>query len=384
MDAADGSAATDTENPEQAALRRALALQIELTTIVARGGGIDRLLSGWQQQTSEPAAVFDRLAHVLGRNGAFPPELLTTVADGLATGAPRIGEVLRLPLSDDTASALEISPFAGNDTVRGFLVRMPSGQGAAELAAPALRSLLALEYERHWLLDEPARRLRAEQLARVLALSDEGGIRAMLRGLGIDVAELRGLAIEARTETHAEVLVDDLAVILTAPLIRRRERIVECLVPFDPRQTLAEYGLDAPIGVGTPVAPQHAARTMRQAALALETSRRVGAPIEYRDGTSHDFLLRVAAPEYLAAFVDAALSPVERTRGGDTLLRTLHTWLVERRSVEATAARMGVHWHTIRNRIERIAQLTGHDLDSVDTQTELWLALKARGFGSDS
>lgn len=45
---------------------------------------------------------------------------------------------------------------------------------------------------------------------------------------------------------------------------------------------------------------------------------------------------------------------------------------------------MGVHWHTIRNRIERIAQLTGHDLDSVDTQTELWLALKARGFGSDS
>ena len=94
MDAADGSAATDTENPEQAALRRALALQIELTTIVARGGGIDRLLSGWQQQTSEPAAVFDRLAHVLGRNGAFPPELLTTVAFE-CQGAPLVVRLIK-------------------------------------------------------------------------------------------------------------------------------------------------------------------------------------------------------------------------------------------------------------------------------------------------
>ena len=38
-----------------------------------------------------------------------------------------------------------------------------------------------------------------------------------------------------------------------------------------------------------------------------------------------------------------------------------------------------MHRHTVRNRIQRAAQLTGHDLDSIDTQTELWLALKARG-----
>ena len=30
--------------------------------------------------------------------------------------------------------------------------------------------------------------------------------------------------------------------------------------------------------------------------------------------------------------------------------------------------------------MQRIAQLTGHDLDGIDAQTELWLALKARGF----
>lgn len=71
---------------------------------------------------------------------------------------------------------------------------------------------------------------------------------------------------------------------------------------------------------------------------------------------------------------------ITQARGGEALLHTLHVWLVERRSIEATADRMKVHRHTVRNRIQRVAQLTGHDLDSIDTQTELWLALKVRGF----
>lgn len=369
-----------------AALQRALGLQMELTAIVTRGGGVQRLLTGWQHQTSEAVAVFSRLGRPLGRSSEFLPETLTAVGDVLAERRPRLGETLRLSSGDAVAGGapldqnVEVVSFAGNDTVRGYLARIPSGDGSGALTAPALCALLALEYERHWLLDEPARRLRAEQLGSVLDLGDEGGARAYLRGIGIEVDELRGVAIEARNETHAEVLVDDLAAILTTSLIRQRETTVEFLVFSDPRQTLADYGIDVPMGVGTPVAPRHAARSMRQALLALETSRRIGAPIEYRDGSAHDFLVRVASPEYLEAFVDATLSPIERARGGRTLLSTLHTWLVERRSVEATATRLQVHRHTIRNRLQRIAQLTGHDLDTIDAQTELWLALKARGF----
>lgn len=370
------------ELPSAAALQRALSLQMELTAIVTRGGGVDRLLTGWQHQTDEAVAVFNRLGRPLGRSSGFVPDALAAVCGALAERPPRLGETLRLAPATGSLSAqrVEVTSFAGNDTVRGFLARVPSGNESAELAAPALRSFLALEYERHWLLDEPARRQRAEQLGSVLGLGDDGGARAYLRRIGVDVDELRGLAIEARNETHAEVLVDDLAAILTTTLIRHRERTVECLVFSDPRQTLAEYGLDVPMGVGTPVDPRHAARSMRQAALALETSRRVGSPIEYRDGSAHDFLMRIAQPEYLEAFVDATLAPIEHARGGDVLLRTLHTWLVEGRSVEATAARMEVHRHTVRNRMQRVARLTGHDLESIDAQTELWLALKARGF----
>ncbi len=375
----------DDEGPSPAALQRALGLQMELTAIVTRGGGADRLLAGWQQRTGEAVAVFDRLGRPLGRSGAFRPDVLAAVGERLTDGMLRLGEILRLGPSSGPrlAEDVEVTTFAGHDTVRGYLARIPSGEESAELTSPALRSLLALEYERHWLLDEPARRQRAEQLRRALELGDAGGARAYLRGIGIDSRELRGLAIEARNETHAEVLVDDLSAILATALIRHRHRVVECLVGADPQQSLADYGLDVPIGVGTPLAPEHAARSMRQAALALETSRRVGTPIEYRDGASHDFLVRVASPAYLEAFSSAALDPILRARGGEDLLRTLHTWLVERRSIEAASERMGVHRHTVRNRIQKVAQLTGHDLDNIDTQTELWLAMKARGFGEN-
>lgn len=378
---------------QQEALRRPLDLQMELTAIVTRGGALDDLLRGWQSRTREPVAVFDRLGRPLARSSTFAPALLGRLAEELADhSGPRLGEQLRLPTStaeepESAGSAegtedrrVEITPFAGTDTVRGYLARIPSGGEPATLAAPALRSLLALEFERLWHLDEPARRRRVEQFARLLALSEEGGgVRALMRGLGVDVDDLRGIAVEARDETHAEVLVDDLALLLSTPFIRHRGRLVECLAATDPRPALAEIAPGSPTGIGTAVRPQHAARTIRQAALALETSRRVGTPIEYIDGASHQFLIRAAPADYLESFADAALAPIEHARGGETLLHTLHIWLLEGRSVEATAERAGVHRHTVRNRMQRIAQLIGYDPDGIDAQTELWLALKARG-----
>lgn len=377
--------AAEAGGSNRSAEQRALSLQIELTAIVARGGGVDRLLAGWQQQTGERVAVFDRLARPLGRSRTFPPEYYPAVEDELGHRAPRLGETRRIEAGDRSTERdlLEITAFAGNDTVRGYFVRAVSSSRIPELAAPAVRSLLALEYERHWLMDEPARRQREQQLGRLLALSDEGGVRALIRGLGIESTELRGVAIEARDETHAQVLIDDLAVVLATPLVRNRGRVVECMTSLDPVRLLAEYGLEVPLGLGTSLAPHYAARSMRQANLALETSRRVGVPIEYRDGAAHDFLIQIAPAEYLETFANAVLGVVERTRGGESLLTTLHTWLTERRSIETTAERMGVHRHTVRNRIQRIEQLIGHDLDGIDVQTELWLALKARGFQLD-
>lgn len=321
--------------------------------------------------------MFTRLGQPLGRSRNFSAEFLAPVGEALKHEPPRIGETQTL--AEDGLPHLELTPFAGNDIVRGFLVRNPSNDTSAQLAIPALRSLLALEYERHWLLGDATRRERSHRMTRLVELADKGGARAYLRSLGVTDSALRGLAVEAKNDTHAEVLVDDLSVLLNTSLIRQQGKLVECLTVDDPRRALSEYGLSSAVGIGTLLAPEHVGRTLRQAKLALETSRRVDSPIEYLDGAAHEFLIRIAPPTYLEDFAAAALAPIEHARGGNDLVTTLSSWLSERRSLEATALRLGVHRHTVRNRIQRIAQLTGHDLESIDVQTELWLALKAKG-----
>jgi DNA-binding PucR family transcriptional regulator len=106
--------------------------------------------------------------------------------------------------------------------------------------------------------------------------------------------------------------------------------------------------------------------------------------VEYTDGRAHDFLLSIADPSYLSSFADAVLAPIDRAGNAGTLLETLHAWLAEGRSVAACSERLRVHRHTVRNRIQHITRLLGRDVDSVDAQTELWLALKARGLRDES
>ena len=45
---------------------------------------------------------------------------------------------------------------------------------------------------------------------------------------------------------------------------------------------------------------------------------------------------------------------------------------------DPAATRLSLHRNTVRNRIDRIARLTGRRLDDGDDRMELWLALKAR------
>ncbi|KUI30510.1 PucR family transcriptional regulator [Mycobacterium sp. GA-2829] len=60
------------------------------------------------------------------------------------------------------------------------------------------------------------------------------------------------------------------------------------------------------------------------------------------------------------------------------LLDTLAAYLRHNGQTESAATALGIHRHTLRNRLARIAELTQADLGTADTRAELWLALKAR------
>ncbi|MCD7100934.1 helix-turn-helix domain-containing protein [Pseudoclavibacter sp. 13-3] len=87
-------------------------------------------------------------------------------------------------------------------------------------------------------------------------------------------------------------------------------------------------------------------------------------------------LLRGSMLEVVAAQLLAPLDQRHESEGVE-LRRTLRIWLEENGQAEAAAARLGVHRHTVRNRVARAASLLDLDLDTFEARTKVWLALSA-------
>lgn len=117
----------------------------------------------------------------------------------------------------------------------------------------------------------------------------------------------------------------------------------------------------------------------RQARRAAEAARSAGKPVVRYDEHAAGGVLGMLGPEAARAFADDMLAPV-RTHdetGRGELLTSLRCWLEHNGHWDRAAARLGVHRHTLRNRLGKVAQLTGRDLDSPGVRAEFWLALHA-------
>ncbi|WP_339650104.1 sugar diacid recognition domain-containing protein [Halopseudomonas pelagia] len=76
--------------------------------------------------------------------------------------------------------------------------------------------------------------------------------------------------------------------------------------------------------------------------------------------------------------VQQLLEPLERLRRADSqsvLLDTLGVWLAHGGSTQLSASQLGIHRNTLRYRLERIARLSGLDLNRADHRTQLTLSM---------
>ncbi|HTF54547.1 MAG TPA: PucR family transcriptional regulator [Pseudonocardia sp.] len=93
-------------------------------------------------------------------------------------------------------------------------------------------------------------------------------------------------------------------------------------------------------------------------------------------------LLELLPPERAAEFAASVLRPLRTEASAGTpgrraeLLRSLRVWLAHHGQWDPAAGELGVHRHTLRNRMQRVEQLLGRELDSPDLRAELWLALR--------
>ncbi|GLZ33645.1 PucR family transcriptional regulator [Lentzea sp. NBRC 105346] len=72
-------------------------------------------------------------------------------------------------------------------------------------------------------------------------------------------------------------------------------------------------------------------------------------------------------------FAEALLRPLD-----ETSREALRVWLAHHGQWDPAATRLGVHRHTLKNRIRRAEEQLGRSLDSPGVRAELWLALNAR------
>src|SRR5207248_11116258 len=122
-------------------------------------------------------------------------------------------------------------------------------------------------------------------------------------------------------------------------------------------------------------------RALEEAELVLEVQARGGASAtDMGDGT-YRLLFRVLAshPEEIRSFYDDTVAPIVRydREYSSELVHTLETYLAQNCNMNATAATIFAHRHTIAYRLDRIKELTGFDPIRTEDRERLGLGPKA-------
>ncbi|WP_155549975.1 PucR family transcriptional regulator [Amycolatopsis camponoti] len=132
-------------------------------------------------------------------------------------------------------------------------------------------------------------------------------------------------------------------------------------------------------GLADPVRLEDFEVGAEQADLAARAAEADGKPLVTFAEHSARGLLSLIDPVVARIYAENVLAPLrahDETGRGD-LVGSLRCWLEHHGHWDIAAARLGVHRHTLRNRIRKAEELLGRDLDSPGVRAELWVALQA-------
>ncbi|GGU46882.1 hypothetical protein GCM10010211_08210 [Streptomyces albospinus] len=391
-------------NEQREVLHRAFATQRRLTAAAATSDGLQPMLEEWTAATGIGATVLDPLGRQLAageRETPAPPAQARDLVERVAARG------LRGSASSTVGGQqLEVQPL-GARRLRGLLLLTGHPDAAARSVVPGLISLLSLELERRHLRDEPERRRRSALLSELLADEDLPADRArdMLASAGLTAERVRGVVVEAAVpgsregggpspaagaaEGAAQETAADLALAMPGGLVRvtagpASGPVIEAVVgeELDIHAVLGRFAPHCPAGIGPATAPEGVRVSLRQATGLLAVSRTSGRPAEARQSEAARLLLDLGDRRTLHGYADTVLGPLDLADNGEELIATLAAWLETGGAWDATSRRLGVHRHTVRNRLDKAMDLTGRRLDDPDDRFDLWLATRIRRGGA--
>lgn len=357
-----------------------------LASPVLAGRGLPGLARAAADVLGVPVAFLDRSGIVLAVGGATQAqeEKLAAQGKGVETIELALGEV-----------AVGEARFLG-DPAAGELVEIMS-------------ALAALEVERAR-SEEWGNEGAVSELIRDLlggALVDPGEILARAGEVGSDVSRGGGvLMVYAHAGSAQEGDWRSRVVDMTLRTIRsiasgaiagmgesEEGALVGVLVPTNEEERLAkvEEILDRELprslsGLSVTISrsrlatgPDELERAAREARLALNVGEAEGrSPIAFEDTGAYRLLLGTTREELLSFYSETVEPLVDYDDQYETdLVATVETYLDSDANVPATAKEMFTHRHTIRYRLERIRDLSGHDATATEGRERLGLGIKA-------
>lgn len=376
------------------AIRRAFDAQQKLTQAALRSEKelvqeISRQIGGWVIQTDAVGEVVQAWPPQSVENlPALLPDLVRARESGGRTSASII----------TPGASTVIQPMSVDGLPRGFLIVgiEHAIESYERLVLTAALALLTLEAERSRAVSARLHRLRSSILTQ--ALRDFRPSRDAIRQMsswGLDATAVRVVVLIAPPAAHREILDRTVALLtnldipgaVTAQQGRGGSHIV-ALTSDDPSASteLAAVGADIEgvfVGVGEVAPLEEFGRSYRGALHAASIGRTEGQAVtDFGDLAAMQLLLSTNSPESLDYFVERVLGPLRAdvVTGKDVdLRRSLEAFLAHNGHWNDAAGSLQVHRHTLRSRMDRVAQVTGRDVESAYSRMELWLALLIEG-----
>jgi sugar diacid utilization regulator len=372
----------------QPLVARLRSVHLRMVDSVLAGEGLGRVAELAAEATGSPVAiVIPRLGPVAVSPGAVADVgLLRRYVADIARGRPA-------PVPPAVGGEVPIT--SGDETI-GRVLLLGDADGEAleflHLAAVACLTEVAVEEAR----EEVEQNLRGSFLEELRSRPEMDPVEIVRRAgrLGCDLSRGAVVLCAELTTDRPRHVVATIAGEYPGALAQHMDERVYAVLPADtPESTLAaardlaerlqRHGI---VGVSSFYNdPAELSRAIQEAELVLDVLRRSdgeGGPIPEDIGRgTYRLLFRVLAshPEEVRSFYEDTVAPAVRydDQYATDLVGTLEAYLERNCNMNATAAAIYAHRHTVAYRLERVKELTGLDPMQSEDRERLGLGLKA-------
>ncbi|MDP9241456.1 MAG: helix-turn-helix domain-containing protein [Actinomycetota bacterium] len=377
-------------------LERSTAIHDRLTRVAVAGEGQEGIARAVHELTGLPVAVEDRYGNL--RAWAGPNRPIPYPKDPLARREQMLRRVLREGRPVREGGRLLAVACPRHDLL-GVLVLVDPAGTAGEQEQVALEhgaTVLAMELARLRSLADTELRVRRELVEELLAGADEQSALSRAQALGYDLERPhRVVLVEGRARTR-----DDDAFFHVVRRVARDTGVGTLMVArgatvvvlSDADQSWEDFraailgdlgGGVCKVGIGGRCErPSEIPRSYREAKYALalqDAANGTDQATSFDDLGVYRILSEVNNTAGVEQFVRSWLGKLldYDARKHSDLVATLSRYLECGGNYEATATALMVHRSTLKYRLQRIREISGHDLNESDSRFNLQLATRA-------